>query len=154
MPGFEPQPLSPSTNEVTKWAAFNITPPAKSKRKLFTSWEDISKVAVNAPALPGVIAEVGLSRSYPRGADTAHVVGYVGPVSDYDLERLEERLRQDVDHSIKGVMTVQVDTSTSLTREIRIALPLERLTAQILSLVSAATPWETRRVQRKKSVSA
>jgi penicillin-binding protein 2 len=54
------------------------------------SWDDISKVAVNAPALPGVTPEVGLSRHYPRGADFAHVVGRVGPVSDYDLERIED----------------------------------------------------------------
>ncbi|MDP5335234.1 MAG: penicillin-binding protein 2 [Paracoccaceae bacterium] len=53
------------------------------------SWEDISKVAINAPALPGVTPEVGLSRAYPMGPDFAHVVGYVGPISDYDLERIE-----------------------------------------------------------------
>ncbi|MDJ0823984.1 MAG: penicillin-binding protein 2 [Rhodobacter sp.] len=49
------------------------------------SWEDIAEVAVNAPALPGVTPEVGLSRVYPLETDFAHVVGYVGPVSDYDL---------------------------------------------------------------------
>jgi len=54
------------------------------------AWEDVSKVAINAPALPGVSPEVGLSRTYPRDTDFAHVVGYVGPVSDRDLERLEE----------------------------------------------------------------
>jgi penicillin-binding protein 2 len=54
------------------------------------SWEDIAKVTVNAPALPGITAEVGLSRYYPRGMDTAHVVGYVGPVSDYDLSLIED----------------------------------------------------------------
>jgi len=51
------------------------------------SWEELSSVAVNAPALPGVNPEVGLSRVYPMGADFAHVVGYVGPVSDYYLEQ-------------------------------------------------------------------
>ncbi len=50
------------------------------------SWEDFSKVALNAPALPGVVPEVGLSRQYPRDTDFAHVVGYVGPVTDRDLE--------------------------------------------------------------------
>jgi penicillin-binding protein 2 len=53
------------------------------------SWEDLTKVAVNAPALPGIHPEVGLSRNYPLGADYAHVVGYVGPVSDFDLQRIE-----------------------------------------------------------------
>jgi penicillin-binding protein 2 len=54
------------------------------------SWDDLSRVSVNAPALPGVTPEVGLSRVYPLGSDYAHVLGYVGPVSDYDLERLED----------------------------------------------------------------
>ena len=53
------------------------------------NWEDFSKVAVNGPALPGVTPEVGLSRVYPRDFDFAHVVGYVGPVSEKDLEGLE-----------------------------------------------------------------
>lgn len=54
------------------------------------NWDDVSKVAINAPALPGVSPEVGLSRIYPRDVDFAHVVGYVGPVSDSDLAKLEE----------------------------------------------------------------
>ncbi|HBZ45287.1 MAG TPA: penicillin-binding protein 2, partial [Maritimibacter sp.] len=54
------------------------------------AWEDVAEVAVNAPALPGVTPEMGLSRIYPLGSDLAHVVGYVGPVSDYDLSRLED----------------------------------------------------------------
>jgi penicillin-binding protein 2 len=53
------------------------------------SWDDFSKVAVNAPALPGVVPEVGQSRRYPLDTDFAHVVGYVGPVSEKDLEGLE-----------------------------------------------------------------
>ncbi|MFN6951751.1 MAG: penicillin-binding protein 2 [Albidovulum sp.] len=53
------------------------------------SWEDFSRVAVNAPVLPGVTTEVGLSRTYPLGPDFAHVLGYVGPVSDYDLSKME-----------------------------------------------------------------
>lgn len=53
-------------------------------------WEDLAKVAVNAPALPGIRPEVGLSRNYPLGQDFAHIVGYVGPVSDYDLSKLND----------------------------------------------------------------
>ncbi|WP_149589562.1 penicillin-binding protein 2 [Tabrizicola flagellatus] len=53
------------------------------------TWEEFSKVAVNAPALPGVVPEVGQSRRYPLDTDFAHVVGYVGPVSEKDLEGLE-----------------------------------------------------------------
>lgn len=53
------------------------------------NWEDFSRIALNGPALPGVTPEVGLSRIYPRDVDFAHVVGYVGPVSEKDLEGLE-----------------------------------------------------------------
>ncbi len=53
------------------------------------SWEEFSRVAVNTPALAGIAPEVGLSRFYPHGPDFAHVLGYVGPVSDYDLSKLE-----------------------------------------------------------------
>lgn len=53
------------------------------------SWEQLSWVSVNAPALPGVQPEVGLSRVYPLDLDFAHSVGYVGPVSESDLAQLE-----------------------------------------------------------------
>ena len=53
------------------------------------TWDDIVRVSANAPILPGVIPEVGLSRTYPDGLATAHVVGYVGPVSESDLAERE-----------------------------------------------------------------
>ncbi|MGB8815216.1 MAG: penicillin-binding protein 2 [Paracoccaceae bacterium] len=54
------------------------------------AWDDLSKVALNAPSLPGVSPEVGLSRVYPLDTDFAHIVGYVGPVSERDLAELED----------------------------------------------------------------
>ncbi|SFR10370.1 penicillin-binding protein 2 [Poseidonocella sedimentorum] len=54
------------------------------------SWEEVSRIAVNTPALPGITPEVGLSRRYLMGEDFAHVVGYVGPVSPRDLAKYEE----------------------------------------------------------------
>lgn len=53
-------------------------------------WADFSKVALNAPTLPGVSPEVGLSRHYPLYEDFSHVVGYVGPVSDRDLAEMTD----------------------------------------------------------------
>ncbi|QIK39548.1 penicillin-binding protein 2 [Pontivivens nitratireducens] len=53
-------------------------------------WESFARVAANAPALPGILTEVGLSRHYPADDIFAHIVGYVGPVSDYDLSRIED----------------------------------------------------------------
>ena len=54
------------------------------------SWDDVSRVSVNAPALPGISPEVGLTRVYPRGSDFAHIVGRVGRVSQADLDALED----------------------------------------------------------------
>ena len=53
------------------------------------SWEQFARVNVNAPALPGIQPEVGLSRHYPHGLATAHVIGYVGRVTQRDLDRRE-----------------------------------------------------------------
>ncbi len=55
------------------------------------SWEQMATVSANAPALPGVSAEVGLTRHYPQDKDFAHIIGYVGPVSDYDLSRIDDQ---------------------------------------------------------------
>lgn len=63
-----------------------ITPVSVADR---LTWDEFASVAINAPALPGVTPESGLSRVYPRRGDFAHVVGYVGPVSDYDLSKME-----------------------------------------------------------------
>ena len=54
------------------------------------SWEEFSRINANAPALPGIQPEVGLSRHYPHGDLTAHVVGYVGRVTQRDLDAIEE----------------------------------------------------------------
>ncbi len=48
-------------------------------------WEDVSRIEVNAPDLPGIFIDVGQSRNYSYGADTAHVLGYVAAVSPKEL---------------------------------------------------------------------
>jgi len=54
-------------------------------------WEHIAAVSANSPSLPGIIPKLGLNRKYPIGADFAHVIGYVGPVSDYDLSQINDK---------------------------------------------------------------
>lgn len=49
------------------------------------SWDDVSRIAVNAPDLPGVSIDVGSTRLYPHGDLLAHVLGYVAPPSESDL---------------------------------------------------------------------
>lgn len=55
------------------------------------TWEQVAAVSANAPALPGVSAEVGLTRYYPLGSDFAHIVGYVGRVTARDLEKVDDQ---------------------------------------------------------------
>ncbi|MEE8203183.1 MAG: penicillin-binding protein 2, partial [Alphaproteobacteria bacterium] len=49
------------------------------------TWAEVSRVEVNVPDLPGIMIDVGQTRTYPLGATAAHIVGYVAPVSEDDL---------------------------------------------------------------------
>ena len=81
-----PNDLEKSRKELGRRSAF--VPVAIAEN---LSWEDFAKVAANAPALPGISAEVGLSRVYSQKENLAHVIGYVGPVSDYYLDRTQDK---------------------------------------------------------------
>jgi len=48
-------------------------------------WSDVARIEVNTPDLPGVLIDVGQSRHYTFGSDTAHVLGYVAAVSEKEL---------------------------------------------------------------------
>ncbi|TDI60917.1 MAG: penicillin-binding protein 2 [Alphaproteobacteria bacterium] len=48
-------------------------------------WEEVAKIEVNAPDLPGVMIDVGQSRRYPHAAAAAHLLGYVAAVSEAEL---------------------------------------------------------------------
>lgn len=50
------------------------------------TWDQVSVIEVNAPDLPGVIIDVGEVRSYPFSDQAAHLVGYVGAVSEKELD--------------------------------------------------------------------
>ncbi len=58
--------------------------PIKIKDNL--SWEEVAKIQLNAPDLPGIVIDEGLSRYYPLGEKAAHVIGYVSSVSDKDVK--------------------------------------------------------------------
>lgn len=50
------------------------------------TWEEFARINVNSPNLPGLQPDIGESRFYPLGANLAHIVGYVGAVSEKDLD--------------------------------------------------------------------
>jgi len=50
------------------------------------SWEEVARVEVNAPDLPGVSIDVGQTREYPEGGTAGHLLGYVAAVSESDQD--------------------------------------------------------------------
>ncbi len=51
----------------------------------FLTWDDMARIEVNAPDLPGILVDVGTTRLYPQGPVMAHVVGYVAPANERDV---------------------------------------------------------------------
>jgi len=49
------------------------------------TWEQVATIEMNTPDLPGVAIEVGEIRHYPHADATAHILGYVGAVSESEL---------------------------------------------------------------------
>lgn len=49
------------------------------------TWEQMAAIQLNAPDLPGIIIDEGLSRFYPFKEAAAHAVGYVGAVSEEEI---------------------------------------------------------------------
>ena len=75
------------------------------------TWKEFAKVAINLPSLPGVVQEVGLSRLYLQEEVMAHLVGYVGPMSKNDLNRLPK------DNPLFQIPTFQIG-KTGIEREL------------------------------------
>jgi len=50
------------------------------------SWDEMARVEVAIPELPGVSIDQGVTRHYPFGETAAHVVGYVAAVSEQELD--------------------------------------------------------------------
>jgi penicillin-binding protein 2 len=59
------------------------------------TYEDFARMNVHAAEFPGVEVEMAATRSYPRGRDFAHVLGYVAKASSDDVTRLSEGLVGD-----------------------------------------------------------
>lgn len=93
-------PLSAERREKVIEDARRTTPfvPVTVAERL--SWEDVARVSVNAPSLPGIAVERGDLRQYPFGGDFAHVVGYVGRISEEEIAQDSDPLLQIPDFHI------------------------------------------------------
>ncbi len=49
------------------------------------NWKEVAQIELNSPDLPGVLIDVGESRHYHFGKETAHIIGYVAAVSASEL---------------------------------------------------------------------
>lgn len=52
----------------------------------FLNWDEMAAIEVNAPELPGIMVDVGTTRMYPMGEQLSHVIGYVAPPNETDVE--------------------------------------------------------------------
>lgn len=50
------------------------------------SWDEVTRLELHLPDLTGLTVEQGQNRYYPYGFETSHSVGYVGTVSENDLD--------------------------------------------------------------------
>ena len=96
------------------------------------AWEELSRIEVNSPDLPGIAIEKELGRHYPLGDITAHVVGYVGAVNESELgEDADPALelpsyrigKTGIEHKYEKALRGKVGTTevevNNLNREIR-----------------------------------
>jgi penicillin-binding protein 2 len=92
--------------------------------KFKLSEDAIAKLMVNNPFLTGVQVEAELIRHYPKGADFAHVLGYVGQINQREKNKLDpsrykatrrmgkigvERYYEDLLHGEPGYQKVETN---------------------------------------------
>lgn len=53
--------------------------------RAFLTWDEMARIEVHAPELPGVVVDIGHSRVYPYGKLLAHTVGYVARPNEKDV---------------------------------------------------------------------
>ncbi|MCX8505904.1 MAG: penicillin-binding protein 2 [Alphaproteobacteria bacterium] len=54
------------------------------------NWDEVARVELNAPDLPGLTIDVGQVRYFPHTVAVGHILGYVGVVSESDQDQLDD----------------------------------------------------------------
>jgi len=106
--------------------------------KLRLSEEEVARINLALFRLPGILITPYLTRQYPRGAEFAHVLGYVGRISVEDLRRLDlkryegtsylgksgiEAYYEDILHGLPGYERVEVDAAGRTVRVLKRVMP-------------------------------
>ncbi|MGD2117822.1 MAG: penicillin-binding protein 2 [Chromatiales bacterium] len=126
----------------------------KSQRRRFESIplkvgltsEEVARIAVNRHRFPGVDIEAQLLRHYPLSDQTAHVLGYVGRISEKELELIDpssyagtthigkngvEKFYEDTLHGDVGMQQVEVNAIGRTIRVLEKQLPASGLNLQL-----------------------
>ena len=56
--------------------------------------DDVARFEINRYEFPGVAVKAGLTRNYPLGQSGAHIIGYVGGISEAEMENVQSDLYQ------------------------------------------------------------
>jgi len=130
------------------------------------SWDEMARIEVAVPELPGVAIEQGMIRYYPYGPTAAHVLGYVAAVSEKELTGdplLElpdfrigksgvEKARDAQLRGIAGTSEVEVNAYGRVVREIA-TRPGQPGTDTVLGLDMAMQDFVARRCASQPSIS-
>lgn len=104
--------------------------------KEYLTWDEVARVEFYSASIPGLVIEIGQVRHYPYDAAFAHVVGYVGKITEDNLddrdllklpdfkvgiEGIEKRLELDL-RGKPGVKEVEVNVHGQVVRELNATL--------------------------------
>jgi penicillin-binding protein 2 len=131
------------------------------------TWDELARVEVAVPELPGISVDQGYTRQYPFGASAAHVVGYVAAVSEQELDGdplLElpdfrigksgvEKSQDVVLRGSAGTSQVEVNAFGRIVRELS-RVPGEPGQDIVTTLDVAMQEFLTRRCSSEQSVSS
>lgn len=131
------------------------------------SWEEVAKIEVNLPDLPGLFIDVGERRNYPLGPAAAHVIGYVGAVNEsemtddpilslpgYKIGKTGIEKSRDLDmRGIAGASEVEVNVVGREVRELdrKDSLPGKKIS---LTIDAALQAYTQQRLAQQQSASA
>ncbi len=93
--------------------------------------EELANYQVNRYDFKGVQIEPSLSRKYPLGASAAHVIGYIGGITEADLDKVDEKayrgtnyfgkngVERSYEESLHGVLGTKIVETNAAGRPLR-----------------------------------
>lgn len=93
--------------------------------------EEVARISVDLHRFPGVDVVAQLNRYYPLGANTSHVIGYVGMINEQELQQIDtsnysatshigklgiEKAYEDILHGRVGYQQVEVNAQGKVVR--------------------------------------